>query len=467
MIRWVDVNESDWYFNEITEACNTLLEDGEPLIQGIAYNAYWEGTPYLYEEQKGVKGKTIFTLTKKLIPTPANPLLAFIDGAQTIIKSCTDNATGTSDVEFYVSPPSGSTISFTSMGKPDVDRFGKPKMAGGTPTYPNKKLDWGDFYYYEPLSRQYQEYLYAFGQKLFRVDVPAEEWTIPSNGQQLAAKYIGNKQDRYIVSPADLGGWIYLPYSLDGVTCRFTYNSLENEVIKMRGGNFQAHGENVIFNNRFFPKAYITHLEAVVLLDRLRKSFYSRFTDVDAPTNQTDETFITYRDQKVIKLNSKVDQLANGVTVKLDGVVKTRPADFNMFDDHTILWNTPLTEGREVTVSYHKTTSVRFKDVGRTTSMFDNETSETISVNGSESVYWAESVLSLEEETLANNSEWLINGRSITNFTNGSVTVDHLYNPVPGTDPEQYYFMPQTILTRAEGVALLNRFRKWCIEKFK
>jgi hypothetical protein len=472
MIRWVDVNEGDWFFSEIMEASSILLEDGHPLIAGVSYNGFLSDAPFLYEEQTGVKGKKTFTLLTQITPTPTNPLFVYIDGVQTVYKSATVNAGGTSDVELFVSPPQGSVVSFSSIGKPEVDQFGQPVAKGGTPVYPNHSLEHGDTYYYEPFSRQYQEYAYAFGRQLYRANVDDAEWDT-SDGQTLAKKYIGNNQDVYMVSPSRYGGFLYLPFNLDGVTVKFTYNSMEDGVIKMRGGNFKASGAFISHNNRFFPNAKITRGEAFSLIDRVRKTFYSRFTDKDAPTNQMNQTIISYEGQKLFQLDSRF-KMGSSLVVTLNTVVRLRDIDYTEFDDHTVIWNTPLPAGLIMNFTYNKVSSDRFQDVGSGCTIYDNTTGTTVSTGGSlvpqgntPASWWAVPVASLEDEKFADGQN-LIAGLEISNFSDPHYpVVDHMYKPIDGTDPKEIWFMPLTLMTRADSVSILNRFRKWSIERFK
>lgn len=469
MNRWVDVTERDWFFPEVTEASSILLEDGEPLVTSLMYNSFMADAPYLYQELTGVEGQKVFTLTQKITPTAANPLYVFVDGVQTVYKSVTDNGTSKSDVELYAAPRPGAIVSFSILGKPAVDRFGKPAITGN-PQYPSHYLDHGDTYYYEPFSRQYNEYLYAYGRPLRRLFVPDAQWDV-STGQGLAAMFIGNQSDAYIVSPARFGGCIYLPYNLNGVTCKFTYNSMEDGVIKMRGGSFKGTAGTVLYNNRFFPNAYITRAEAFTLIDRMRQTLYSRFTDKDAPGNENEQQFISYDGQKVFKLDFRYKVGGGQLKVKLNGDIAVKGGDYVEFDDHTVLWNSPLPEGKSVDFFYEKTKSSRFVDVGKSVNYYDYTTDGSVAVNGSADVWWAKSVLAMEDETF-NNGDYLINGITINNYhqNNTSVVVDNMNNPVWATlpnGPEQSYFMSQTILKRSEAVAFLNRFRKWSIEKFK
>lgn len=166
MPTWVDVVEGDWFYNEVVEASNIYLEDGKPLIEGIPYNVFQDGAPYIYEEHIGSTGKKIFSLSQNITPTADNPLYVYVDGVQTVYKSITVNATtGNSDVELYFAPKLGAVVSFASYGIPDVDKFGKSKYSGIV-YYPKYTLQYASTYYYDPFSRKYQEYVYAFGRPL-------------------------------------------------------------------------------------------------------------------------------------------------------------------------------------------------------------------------------------------------------------------------------------------------------------
>lgn len=468
MQRWVDVNERDWFFNEIMEASSIVLEDGKPFVESLGYNAYEEGKPYIYEEQDGVEGKTTFTLSLKITPTGENPLYVYIDGIQTIYREVRDNASGTSDVEFYAAPPAGCIVSFGSIGVPVTDRFGKPSFSGPAVAHPYHALDYGATYYYEPFSRQYQEYLYAFGRALKRVSPPDEEWDV-STYEGMADKYIGEKQDVYIVSPAKHGGVIYMPYNLNGVTCKFTYNSMEDGVITMRGGEFRATAPNVLFNNRFFPNALITRAEAFTLIDRLRKTFYSRFTDQDAPSTNFEEMYVAYESQRVFNLDNHYTPGANEIEVTAGGSPASVGVDYTEFDDHTILWNTPVPQGLIIVVR-SKITGSKFADVGTNTKMYNADDAVLVDVTGTVGTWWADSVMAMEREKFGN-GDYLIQGITINNFDgSGNPVVDRMYNPLNNSLPDlphADYFLPLSLLTRSQSAAFLNRFRKWCIERFK
>ncbi|WP_432776016.1 hypothetical protein AAFJ72_03150 [Brevibacillus gelatini] len=471
MISWADVSEKDWFYNEVMEASNYLMGDGEPFIQGIAYGSFESNAPYLYEEQNGAAGQKVFTVQGKITPSADNPLFVFVDGTQTLYKEIrvNPNDPNKTDIELYYAPPAGSVVAFSSLGKPALDRFGKPIPPNSSSfAYPNKRLDHGDTYYYNPFSRQFNEYLYAYGRALHRIDVPEEEWQSAS-GQELARKYIGLKQDVYIVSPAP-GATIYLPYNLNGVQVRFIYNSYENGTLFMRGGYFSVKSPGVWRNDRFFPNAYINRAEAFVLIDRLRRSFYQRFTDSQPPTHQLDETYTAYEGQRVFRLNGTYPAGKQMLSVHIDGN-EIDQANYQEFDDHTVLFNDPIEAGREVHFFYRKEVSTRFEDVGREKYMYNSSTGEKIplqgGLTGNTPSWWAPSVLSMEDERFEN-GDYLIEGIEINNFVDGAAVVNHMYEVSSSTaEDKERWFMPYTLLTRAQAVTFLNRFRKWSLERFK
>lgn len=459
---WVDVKPTDWFYNEIMEASRIKLEDGSPFIQGIPYGVFKNGSPYIYEEHIGVTGKKKFLLSTYVNPTVDNPLNVYIDGVQTVYKALR-TVDGKTEVELYVAPKQGSIISFISEGIPLTDRFGKPVTNSIPAQYPSYKLSKGDKYFYNPFSRKYQEYVYAFGKMLMRASVDDSEWGI-SSVEDILKKYIGYKNDVYVIEPYT--GTIYMPYILNNVTCRITYSYLdgyEKQITEV----YKPSSPSVVFTNRFFPNAYITRAEAYTLINRLRQTFYSRFTDIETPTNVLDQTIVAYEGQRIFKLNGTYPAKENLLVVTVNGELKNSSTDYVEFDEHTVIFNQGLKQGDEVHFLYEKTQSRRFADVNGITQMIVQNTGEVVTINGLLDSWWAGHVLSIEDEKLKDGT-YLIEGINVTNFdTEGRVVVDNMYNNIPGTNEPVRMFMPYSLLTRAQAVAFLNRFRKWCIEKFK
>lgn len=467
MKTFVDVGEGDWFYNEVMEATNFRIEDDDLFIHGIPYSNFVTGQPYLYEELAGESGKTLFSLSKLVVPTEDNPLFVYIDGVQTIFKSLSTNTDSKTDVLFYTAPRAGSIVSFASLGKPSVDKFGKPSMGAGT-AYPQFILAHASEYYFDPFSRKFQEYLYAFGRKLKRLDVPTSAWDSVAESSVIAS-YISDQTDVYIMSPTNV---LYLPYNVNGVTCRFVYTS------KNSGGSVISHTETfkpasptgkVQYINRFFPSALITRAEAFHLIDKLRRMLYQRFTDVEAPGAEFTEEHTAYDGQRVFKLDHRYSKGEGILKVYLNGseTPLTLGVHYTEFDDQTVLFTVPLTVGDEVKIEQLKYASTKFKDVGYDKKMYVLAEDREVSLGGLDhNTWWVKSVLDMEEEKFGNGDP-LISGFDVTLRDDGRVVVDTWYNPLPGEQAPERWFLPSTLLTRAQAVTFLNHFRKWSIERFK
>lgn len=460
---WIDVRETDWFYDEVMEASRIYLEDGQPFVQGIPYNVFKDGSPYLYEEFVAVKGQTVFELSTKIVPTAENPLFVFVDGVQTVYKSCTVNQYNRTVVELYSAPREGAVVAFASFGEPVVDNFGKPVDVKPY-EYPKYVLSKGANYRYFKWGRYFNEYFYAFGRVLRRADVSDEEWN-SMTWEEIAKKYIGYRNDIYCVSPQ---GVVITPFNLCNVTCTLVYAYMDGGVIRTTTEKFKPYAFNVLYTNRFFPNAYMNRVEAFVLIDRLRKLFYSKFTDQDAPSHILDETYIAYEGQNVFRLKGLYPAGEGKLLVKVNGDKQRKDVDYEEYSDSVVLFKYPLKEGDEVHFYYEKTVSRRFYDVGYDREMVVFGTEKTKKIDGDVSTsWWASAVLSMEEEKL-NDGEYLISGIEVNNLDqDGRIVVDSMYNPVPGTDSPVLCFLPYTLLTRAQAVTVLNRFRKWCIERFK
>ncbi|MED2002417.1 hypothetical protein P4V86_03465 [Brevibacillus laterosporus] len=465
MRKWVDVNEGDWFYNDIMEATNLYLEDGEPLVAGINYNQFAEGKPFLFEEIKAVKDQKVFKLSVKIEPTDGNPLYVFIDGVQTIYKIAKTNTSGKTDVELFVGCKDGQIVAFCSYGAPLLDPDWKRPPKSWLGDLPRTVIPKNDLYFYDPYSRSHQEYLYAGGQPLKRLSIPKEVWANTmgdvSKVTEIATKAIGYRTDVYCVSP---GGSLFLPFNLNGVTCKFNYWIVENGAYKLMSQNVKAVSTNPSYNNRFFPNAVITRGEAFHLINKLRKIFYSRFTDIDAPTNGVKQTVIAYQGQRVIRINGNYPAGAKNLIVKLNGSKREVDKHYKEIDNHTIVFNSPLLDGDKVYVEYVKGESERFEDIGRPSAFYYQNKNER--VDQAANVWWKVSVSEMEDETFSN-GDHLIEGIPIKKTLSGAAVVTNMGRPVGGIQTPETWFLGDSAMTRAEAVTFLNRFIKWTIERFK
>lgn len=480
MAKWVDISPSDWFYDEVIEASNIHLEDGSPFVVGISYGTFQSGAPYIYEEVEVTLPSTkVYSLSQKITPTADNPLYVYIDGVQTVFKDVRDNGGGTSDVELYIAPRVGAIVSFASYGKPEVDRFGKPVGVSTAPEYPTFTLSKSAQYEFDRYGK-IREYLYAFGRPLQRVN--PNNYSPPGGGtvtvvdpQDIAKELIGTSQDKYFV----LGGIVYLPYNLNNVTCRLVY-AYRDGFLKQTTEEFRGTSPQVLHTDRFFPNATITRAEAFVLMNRLRKTFYDRFTDIDAPDYDLYDKHTSYDGQRVFKLNGLYPAGAGSLEVKVNNVLQDFGVDYQEFDDHTVLFMIPLSEGDIVEFSYVKNKSTEMYDVGQVVSFVSPL--ETITLDGTvdptnpdNSSWWAENILAMEDEYYEREDgvkRPLVEGMTTTNWDYSStggfiVNVDSDRRPTSGSKTPRRFFFPGAPMTRAEAMTVMNRFRKWCVSTFK
>jgi hypothetical protein len=425
MRQWLDVLPGDWFYNEVMEASNYLLEDGDPLISGFSYNRF--SAPKVYEEFEGDGGRVEFTLTlpEDVEPSTSNPLYVYVDGVQTIYKAVTGTA-----VTLYAPPRAGSRVTVMMQGKPWVDVNGRPEIVAPG-VYPSKDLDNASSYYWNPLDGRHLEYCYAYGKALRRAPIPVDEWNV-SDPQALVEKYIGSATDMYAISPSShpyAPGRLFLSMNLNNVTCSLIYYSKESDgTIVKRGGEFAATSPMPLWNDRYFPDARITRAEAYALICRMRDSFYSRFTDTEPPNGNFTESHTAYDGQRAFKLLHRFQTGGTGLKVlNAHGVQYDLGDDYVEFNDHTILFNLPLSAGSRIT--FVGTYNSKFPDL--------------------DSNAWYYRYIAPME---------------IERFGDGSPLITGRPNPeVGGPD----IFAPDEMLQRSEAGAFLNRFRKWCIERFK
>lgn len=472
MNKWIDILPGSWYFNEVIEASNIFLEDGEPFIQGIPYNVFDENAPFIYEEIDVVNDQKIFYLDHKIQPTVDNPLFVYINGVQTVYQDVVieDNKT---KVTLYTPAIKGSVVSFASYGIPKLDDYNRPLVTSSDSiSYPSYKLKNSDKYYFNPFYRNNRESLFAYGKQLKRLNIEDREWERASDIQDLLRKHIGYSTDVYSVSP---DGVVYLPYNLNRVSCKIIY-LYNDKFVRTATETFKPESTNVLFVNRFFPNTLLSRAEAFTLLNRLRQTFYSRYTDIDAPDYIINSEVVAFAGQRAVSVGQRYPSGEGKLDVYLNSVKCSLDIDYIEFDQYTVLFKRPLEEGDVVNFYYKKTKSKRLVDVGTRTKYYRVDNSKYIDINGTvdnentdDDSWWAKHVLALEEELL-DSGENLIDGVPVLGVFEHdgvkTVPVDSNLTPVQQGDGGEIWFMPNSFLTRAEAVTILNRFRKLCMEKF-
>lgn len=471
--NFIDVTPNKWYYNEIMEAANIMMEDGKPLIVGIPYNVFEAGKPYVYKEFKATAGQKEFTINKTIKPSNDNPLFVYINGVQTVYKDV-KSSDGKTTVTLYTGVRKGAIVSFASYGKPKIDEYGRPTQTGmDAVRYPNIRLKGYADYYYNPFYRGKREFVSAFGTRLRRANIPQEEWDAePTRRQEVLRKYIGYRNDTYFIAP---DGILHVPYNLNGVTCKVTY--LTNPgYIKVNNEQVVPTTETVLHYNRVFPNAYITRAEAFVLIDRLRRTFYSRFTDTKASGHNLDTTVTAYEGQRAVSVQGRYEKGSGELEVFLNEKKQTLDKDYIEYDGYTIVFKVPLKEGDKVHFKALRNKSSILEDVGTKTKYYRVDNGKYYNVNGTvgnedprEDSWWAPHVLALEQEILSD-GEPMVAGMPVKDVTihEGLKTVSVASNKMPVNQGEggEMWFMPSTFMTRAQAAVILDRFRKLMLEKF-
>lgn len=457
----------------MVEASNIMLEDGEPLIKGIPYNTFEEGKPYIYKEFKATAGQKEFVLDKAITPTNNNPLFVYINGVQTVYKNVVPSGANTK-VILYSGVPANAIVSFASYGVPKLDEFKRPSQTNMSKVrYPNKRLKNYDKYYYDRFYRGKKECVSAFGKYLRRVNIPQKEWDAdPTKRQEVLRRYIGYNDDVYFIAP---DGILHVPYNLNGITCKVTY--LTNEgYIKANTEEVTPITDTILHLNRVFPDAFITRAEAFVLIDRLRRTFYRRFTDSQPVTYELDSTVTAYNGQRSVSVQGRYEVGKNDLEVYLNNDKQKVDVDYEEYDGYTIVFKHYLNEGDIVRFKSKRTKSLHLEDVGIHTEYYRVDKGTYTNINGTvgnedptKDSWWAPHILALEQEMLSS-GELMVDGMPVKGITTHegvkTVPVTSMKDPVYQGEGGEEWFMPETFMTRAHAATILNRFRKLMMERF-
>ena len=327
MSRFVDVQPYHWFYDNVEEACDLTLKDGDKFLRGIAYNMFEEGkqaVDYVYADGTAHSEKTINYVIKQ---TDDNPLIAFVDGISVAIDDVTPNSTnGTTHIKFKRMIPANSQVRIVFGGEPlymvfvtgestsiyntaslsDKDRtvyrgekfefvgfdgvwfkvkdyitaeqyvekyiyldsnvYKKPDDIGGEGVWlPSASLDIsGDFQYvYDPYNHKVWEKLVCNGIQLKRV----QNYSLVKENDEYAIEN-GNVYVHYDLNNSIVEGTVLTRY--DGET--------KPKYIKVK-----PYSSNILYNNRFFPDCEMLRVEFMVLLNRLRMYFYYKYSDSEAP----------------------------------------------------------------------------------------------------------------------------------------------------------------------------------------
>ncbi|MEC0276802.1 hypothetical protein [Peribacillus frigoritolerans] len=505
-MRLLDVPVGHKYYDDIMEAYTTILDDGEPLLDTLPYQYYVKDKPYIYAEITSKKNQLTYVIKGKTFKpdNEDNPLQVTVDGIPWGYKS-TKIVKKDTQVVLHIAPKEGSIVSFISPGVPSIGSDERPKKPGEI-WYPRHELTHSDQYVWWP-NVVGREYVTVFGERLKRIQMDPDDWDTKKSGpydkgkyafhspydEALATKYIGNKTDVYLITAS---GRIYLPWNLEGVTVKITYAyntkgrsaPKSSRYVKNHTETFKAwagSGSGGIMaarNDRFFPDAAITRAEMVIAIARLREHFQVRYTDTAFEQSEDwviQDNITAYQGQTVFRLNGTYPSGKGKLIVKKNrtpNVYNPKSSerlrlnrDYRETNDHTITLLKPAEEDYVYEFWYSKKYGELYYDLGRNVKYYDTGTKKLRSVNGT-TAPWVDYMMKLENEKLLDGSR-LIGGSKITSWHNKSKTQPRVTNfdhPVAGKDKAyKYFFMPNNRVDRLEVAGMLNRFRLWCIERFK
>lgn len=328
MFKIIDINPSNWYFQDITEFNNISLYNGMeyiPSISGIPYNQF--NSPALDYVTVNTSVTSEIYLPTIISPTEDNPVKVWVNNIeQTVLTAVTrDNVTvlniaremsvgsdirvifnGEPKYRVLVSVPIGITVKLYSsdlsqsrdlvngesfiyyntddgiaaynvyteefggtLGKIYISQYARKTTVGtsGDVYYPLFSIDIpsGNTYYYDPYN-----------------SVFSEKCTI--NGVQL--KRIDDLDDMDETSYRVASGNLFVHYSLNNEIVELTF-MVKNSAgtIRTVTNRKRVHSDSMLYTNRFFPDMHVTRAEIITFLDRMRLDFLSRYTDFNPTFN--------------------------------------------------------------------------------------------------------------------------------------------------------------------------------------
>lgn len=266
---WIDVNPYDWFYRDVLDASRLYLDADEEtsLFDSIAYNKFVPGKERIVRSYISTEHQIEFDLPG-YTPSDDNPVYCYVDGVPVRVETDRDKV--------YLPNPisAGQEVVIMAMGVPEYEEVGCKK----TPVlihrgiYPSADLMNKNNYTFHP-NYSLNETATALGRKLRRVYVeryPGESI------QDALHRQIGYKRDVFTI----VDGVLYTSFEYWNVpvTVEYNYHGPNGQVLHTVERVIPT-SEIVGWNDRFFPDVTMSRAEFMVLLQRIRKNLYLRFTD--------------------------------------------------------------------------------------------------------------------------------------------------------------------------------------------
>lgn len=295
--RWIDISPKDWFYRVVLEADRIYLDPQkkETLFSGKLYRKFIQGKPRAVYNFTTTEGQTKFNI-KGYKPDSRETVIIYIDGVpHPPSKLETDYVhvgfplAGGKEVSVYLS---GVVAMHQGDHTPENCQT-YPLIDSCTPTYPSKKLEMASEYVFD-LHYPLNEAAVCMGKKLRRVNVEVRQ---DESVQNALARTIGHEPDCFTI----IDGVLYVSYNLNGFPVYVNYNYKAGAVIKNRQREKVVPiSECAVYNDRFFPHITVSRAEFFVLLQRMRKSLYNKFTDRGYQPIVVDKTERYIRDRDKI-----------------------------------------------------------------------------------------------------------------------------------------------------------------------
>ena len=327
--RFFDVLPNYWYYNDVVELEDIILDNDKQFISGFPFNNFVVGKEavdiIVNVTQSGVE----IVLDIVIRDTTDNRATVYVDGFITSAKITPDSpVAGKTKVSLTRPISQGQTVRIIQQGVPMVDSgTGRPSANGQKPfSYPHFDVitDSNLMYASDITQTFWSERALYNGAELRRVEY--------SDSIHTNKTFFSNDYE-YTVSP---DGILYAPFNLNNevIEIKYSYIDISTGVIGTDGyTKLRATlgiDESLVYFG-FFPNAKITRSEFFAILNNLRlyltrkysvgepyrsTKTTSRFSDVQSQLSTNPWWWVHIRDLEELKLpkqiNGKDDYLING-----------------------------------------------------------------------------------------------------------------------------------------------------------
>lgn len=269
MLRWVDISPYSWYYRDVLDAgrLQLFLDDTRTLFESIPYNLFESGKERIVKSYISTEDQMEFALPG-YIPSDENPVTCYVGGVPVNVDTDENKV-------FLPNPISaGIEVIVMAYGVPAMTQDGCHK----TPSlvhpgnYPGIRLKHESAYVFN-INYTLNESATSMGRKLKRINLnrnPGE--TI----QEAMHRVVGYERNVFTIE----NGRLCTSFEFWNVpiTVEYNYKGAKGQILHTRETVIPS-ADIVAWNDRFFPDVTLLRCEFMVLLQRLRRSIYNRFTD--------------------------------------------------------------------------------------------------------------------------------------------------------------------------------------------